>query len=172
MFYDLRGEGLRLQIMANARLYEAGDEQTFFQINDRIHRGDIIGVRGYPGMYHIFEACHVTVAGYPMVIKKLFWALAFLITGIRIFLLLGRTKTGELSIIATDLVLLTPSLHPLPHVHFGLRDQETRYRRRYLDLMVNEPIRKKFIMRAQIVSYVRKFLDSLGFLEVSGWNFD
>jgi lysyl-tRNA synthetase class 2 len=54
----------------------------------------------------------------------------------------------------------------LPHLHFGLKDQETRYRKRYLDLIMNEDVKQKFIKRAKIINYVRKFLDSLGFLEV------
>lgn len=67
---------------------------------------------------------------------------------------------------ATKLTLLTPCLHMLPHLHFGLKDQETRYRKRYLDLILNEDVKHKFITRAKIINYVRKFLDSLGFLEV------
>lgn len=66
----------------------------------------------------------------------------------------------------TELTLLTPCLHMLPHLHFGLKDQETRYRKRYLDLIMNEEVKQKFIKRAKIINYVRKFLDSLGFLEV------
>ncbi len=54
----------------------------------------------------------------------------------------------------------------LPHLHFGLKDKETRYRQRYLDLIINAHVREKFVIRAKIVTYMRRFFDSLGFLEV------
>lgn len=54
----------------------------------------------------------------------------------------------------------------LPHMHYGLKDKETRYRQRYLDLIINEHVRNKFIVRAKVISYVRRFLDNLGFLEI------
>jgi lysyl-tRNA synthetase class 2 len=62
--------------------------------------------------------------------------------------------------------LLAPNLHQLPSTHFGLKDQETRYRKRYLDLILSEGTRNIFIQRSRIVNYVRRFLDNLGFLEV------
>eukprot|EP00055_Hartaetosiga_balthica_P002631 m.4659 g.4659 ORF g.4659 m.4659 type:complete len:797 (-) comp2270_c0_seq1:141-2531(-) len=77
-----------------------------------------------------------------------------------------RTKRGEVSIIPKDMVLLAPCLHMLPHQHFGITNKETRYRQRYLDLIVNPSVRNNFVTRAGIISYVRKFLDSNGFLEV------
>ena len=54
----------------------------------------------------------------------------------------------------------------LPKAHYGFKDQETRFRQRYLDLIMNNFVRDKFIIRAKIVNYVRRFLDDLGFLEV------
>lgn len=78
----------------------------------------------------------------------------------------GRTKKGELSIFPRSFVLLTPCLRMLPKPHSGLKDQETRYRQRYLDLMVNEDVRQRFIQRTKIIQYIRSFLDQLGFLEV------
>ena len=65
------------------------------------------------------------------------------------------------------MVLLAPNLHQLPKEHFGFKDIELRYRNRYLDLIMNHKVRDIFIKRARIINYVRKFLDSLGFLEVS-----
>ena len=59
----------------------------------------------------------------------------------------GRTKKGELSIIPSQLVLLAPCLHMLPHLHFGLKDKETRYRQRYLDLIINSEVTRKFQVR-------------------------
>jgi lysyl-tRNA synthetase class 2 len=78
----------------------------------------------------------------------------------------GKTKMGELSIVPTRLTILSPCLHQIPKSHFGLKDQETRYRQRYLDLITNPGIRDVFIKRAKIVNHVRSFLDARGFLEV------
>lgn len=64
------------------------------------------------------------------------------------------------------MVLLAPNLHQLPSGHFGLKDQETRYRKRYLDLMLSEETRRIFITRSKIINYIRRFFDNLGFLEV------
>ncbi|KAL9974645.1 hypothetical protein ACROYT_G011706 [Oculina patagonica] len=122
IFYDLRGEGVKIQVMADAR----SSEQDFVAVHNKIRRGDIIGVKGKP----------------------------------------GKTKKGELSILPSAVTLLSPCLHMLPHLHFGLKDKETRFRQRYLDLILNDKVRQKFVVRAKIINYIRKFLDGLGFLEV------
>ncbi|KAJ6637249.1 Lysine--tRNA ligase [Pseudolycoriella hygida] len=124
IFYDLRGEGVKLQVMANAKMYE--NEAKFQADTVKIKRGDIIGVNGCP----------------------------------------GKTKKGELSIIPTAITLLSPCLHMLPHLHFGLKDKETRFRQRYLDLILNNRVRQTFQIRAKIISYIRHFFDQLGFLEI------
>ncbi|XP_073515900.1 lysine--tRNA ligase isoform X2 [Phyllobates terribilis] len=124
IFYDLRGEGMKLQVMANSRFYKS--EEEFIAVNNKLRRGDIIGVKGNP----------------------------------------GKTKKGELSIIPQEMTLLSPCLHMLPHLHFGLKDKETRFRQRYLDLILNDYVRQKFIVRAKIITYLRRFLDDLGFLEI------
>ena len=124
IFYDLRGEGVKIQVMSNAKFFQP--EDSYEEINDKIKRGDIVGVVGKP----------------------------------------GKTKRGELSIIPTTMILLSPCLHQLPHLFYGLKNQETRYRQRYLDMIINEPVRQKFITRAKIINYVRKFFDKQGFLEV------
>lgn len=77
-----------------------------------------------------------------------------------------RTKKGELSIAPKSMTLLAPSLHQIPTSHFGLKDQETRYRKRYLDLIISENTRKIFITRSKVINYIRRFLDNLGFMEV------
>lgn len=77
----------------------------------------------------------------------------------------SRTKAGELTLMASDVKLLSPCLHQLPGRE-GITDVETRYRKRYLDLIVNNSTRDIFIARSKIVNYIRKYLDSLGFLEV------
>ncbi|CAG8730564.1 3763_t:CDS:2, partial [Gigaspora rosea] len=92
-FYDIHGEGVKIQIMAQAQ----DSEQNFAEIHDLIRRGDIVGVRGCP----------------------------------------GKSKKGELSIFPKEVVLLSPCLHMLPKEYYGFKDQETRYRQRYLDLIMN-----------------------------------
>lgn len=64
------------------------------------------------------------------------------------------------------LKLLSPCLHMLPHLHYGLKDKETRFRQRYLDLILNSNVREIFYVRSKIISFVRQFLDGMGFLEV------
>jgi len=124
IFYDLRGEGTKIQVMATANSYKS--EEEFLSATGKLRRGDIVGVVGNP----------------------------------------GKTKKGELSVVPTSLVLLAPCLHMLPHLHYGIKDKETRYRQRYLDLIINSDVRKKFQVRAQIIAYIRRFLDQLGFLEI------
>jgi len=124
IFYDVRGEGVKLQVMATANAYKS--EEEFAVDTAKLRRGDIVGVVGNP----------------------------------------GRTKKGELSIIPSDLVLLAPCLHMLPHLHYGIKDKETRYRQRYLDLIINADVARKFQVRAQIISYMRRFFDQMGFLEI------
>ena len=77
-----------------------------------------------------------------------------------------RTKTGEISVHATKLTLLTKSLRVLPEKWNGLRDQDLRYRQRYVDTIVNPEVKQTFIRRSQILKALREFLDSRGFLEV------
>jgi lysyl-tRNA synthetase, class II len=79
---------------------------------------------------------------------------------------LFKTKTGELSVKADSIRLLTKSLRPLPEKFHGLADQETRYRQRYLDLIMNEVSRNTFRMRSRIVQYIRQYLNDRRFLEV------
>ncbi|XP_059060401.1 lysine--tRNA ligase isoform X2 [Achroia grisella] len=124
IFYDLRAEGVKIQVMANAKIYES--EEKFIHDTSKLRRGDIIGCVGHP----------------------------------------GKTKKGELSIIPKSIKLLSPCLHMLPHLHFGLKDKETRFRKRYLDLILNDRVRQIFYTRAKIIAYVRRFLDNLGFLEI------
>lgn len=77
-----------------------------------------------------------------------------------------KTKTGELSVKAKEILLLTKSLRPLPEKYHGLTDQETRYRQRYLDLLVNEKTRKTFKIRSQLIQALREFLTQHRFIEV------
>jgi lysyl-tRNA synthetase class 2 len=77
-----------------------------------------------------------------------------------------RTKTGEISCEAQTIQLLAKSLEPMPDKWHGLKDVETRYRRRYVDLMVNPEVREVFIARARMVQAIREYLDGEGFVEV------
>ena len=79
---------------------------------------------------------------------------------------LFKTNTGELSIKVTEAILLTKSLKPLPEKHQGLVDVEQRYRKRYLDLLVNGESREVFLARSKIISETRNYFDSSGFIEV------
>ena len=79
---------------------------------------------------------------------------------------LFKTNTGELSIKVTEAILLTKSLKPLPEKYQGLVDVEQRYRKRYLDLLVNEEAREVFLARSKIISETRNYFDSSGFIEV------
>ncbi|XP_076949827.1 lysine--tRNA ligase-like [Bidens hawaiensis] len=150
-FYDLHGSGGKVQVMADARRSEL-DEAEFSKYHSGVKRGDIVGIVGFP----------------------------------------GKSKRGELSIFPKSFTVLSPCLHMMPRQKsaaatdntnaknidawtpgtgrnpdaYILKDQETRYRQRYLDLMVNPEVRHIFKTRAKVVTYVRRFLDNLDFLEV------
>ena len=94
-FYVLKGDGVEVQIMAQAQ--DAPSVEAFESMHEILRRGDIIGVTGYPGK---------TAP--------------------------AKGGEGELSVFATKVQLLTPCLHMLPTEHYGFKDQEARYRKRYL----------------------------------------
>jgi len=79
---------------------------------------------------------------------------------------LFKTKTGELSVKVDSLQLLTKSLRPLPDKFHGLTDTEIRYRQRYVDLIMNEDVKKNFYLRTQIIKFIRDYFDTNGFVEV------
>ena len=114
-FYDMHAEGARVQIMAQAQFSSNLSVEEFTALHSSIHRGDIVGVKGFP----------------------------------------GKSKKGELSIFPTEFTRLTPCLRMLPQQHFGLKDQETRYRQRYLDLIMNDEVRRRFTVRSKIITYLR-----------------
>ncbi|ODV96965.1 hypothetical protein PACTADRAFT_48751 [Pachysolen tannophilus NRRL Y-2460] len=126
-FYVLHGDGVILQVMAQAQDAD-GD---YAKMHELLRRGDIIGVRGYPGRTNP-----------------------------------NKGGEGEVSVFAREVKLLTPCLHMLPTEHYGFKDQEARYRKRYLDLIVNNSTRDRFIVRSKIISYIRRFLDTRDFIEV------
>ncbi|GLI10293.1 lysine--tRNA ligase [Paenibacillus tyrfis] len=77
-----------------------------------------------------------------------------------------KTKTGELSVKATAVEVLSKSLLPLPEKYHGLKDVELRYRQRYVDLIMNQDVQQTFILRSKIIQSMRRYLDSRGYLEV------
>jgi lysyl-tRNA synthetase, class II len=99
------------------------EEEPFNYKLGMIKRGDIIGIRGFP----------------------------------------GKSKKGELSIFPVSVELLAPCMHMMPR---ALTNQETRYRQRYLDLILNPTNRNVFVTRSRMIQYVRSFLDNMGFIEV------
>lgn len=128
-FYVLKGDGIQIQVMAQAQ--DAESLETYEKEHENLRRGDIIGVVGYPGRTSP-----------------------------------AKGGEGEVSVFATSIQLLTPCLHMLPTEHYGFKDQETRYRKRYLDLIVNDSVRDRFKVRSAIISYIRRFLDNRDFIEV------
>ena len=129
IFYDLRAEGVKIQIMCQAD--KTSGSVPFEEQHEHLRRGDIIGVIGFP----------------------------------------GRTSPkarddGELSIFAREIILLTPCLHQIPSEHYGFKDQEQRYRQRYLDLIMNDKARDVFVTRSKMISYIRRFFDDKDFVEV------
>lgn len=124
IFYDIKQEGERVQIMCNSGNYKG--ETPFDDLHATIRRGDIIGLTGKP----------------------------------------GRTNTDEISLGCTNLQLLSPCLHMLPDSHTGFKDRETRYRKRYLDLIMNNRTRDTFITRSKVINYVRRYLTNINFTEV------
>lgn len=128
-FYVLKGDGVQVQVMAQAQ--DAESLEIYEQEHDNLRRGDIVGVTGYPGRTSP-----------------------------------AKGGEGELSVFATGIQLLTPCLHMLPTEHYGFKDQEARYRKRYLDLIVNDSVRERFLVRSRIISYIRRFLDNRDFIEV------
>jgi lysyl-tRNA synthetase class 2 len=101
-------------------------EEAFYKMNDILRRGDIIGIKGWP----------------------------------------GKTRAGELSIFASEITLLSPCLRMLPGIIPGFKDQEMRYRQRYLDMIMNETVKDKFWVRSRTIQYLRRFLDDRRFMEV------
>ncbi len=77
-----------------------------------------------------------------------------------------KTKTGEISLHASSITLLSKSLQVLPEKYHGLTNTDMRYRQRYTDLIMNQEVRNTFVMRSKIISSIRRYLDDLGFLEV------
>ncbi|MBA0628578.1 hypothetical protein Godav_023292, partial [Gossypium davidsonii] len=147
-FYDLHGGGAKVQVMADAS--KSGlDEAEFAKFHSTVKRGDIVGVTGFPGK---------TKRGELSIFPKSFLVLSHCLH------MMPRQKAGpDASVKKTDVWIPGSTRNPETYI---LKDQETRYRQRYLDLMLNLEVRQIFKTRSKIISYVRSFLDNLDFLEV------
>jgi lysyl-tRNA synthetase class 2 len=134
------GRILSIRRMGRATFFHISDSQNKLQA---YLREDIVGKKNY-GLFSLFDIGDIiSVEG-----------------------LLFKTKTGELTIQAQKFSFLAKSLHPLPEKWHGLQDVELRYRKRYLDLIMNPEVRKIFQLRCTMISETRKFFDQRGYLEV------
>lgn len=138
-FYDLWGEGMRLQVMATEQ--DSADPSSFEATHDIFRRGDIIGVTGFPMRTKKGE---LSIA--PRKIQLLAPNL-------------HQLPRAEQIVPATE-------AGGEPTTRHGFKDVEQRFRQRHLDLLMNQPVRDIFVKRAKIINYVRRFLENLGFLEV------
>ncbi|KOS20903.1 Lysine--tRNA ligase [Escovopsis weberi] len=134
-FYDIRSEGVKLQVLAQA---DNRDEASpsFENQHLNLRRGDIIGVRGFATRTNPKNK-----------------------QGTGEF-------SGELSVAAVEVTLLSPCLHQIPDDHYGFKNPEQRFRQRYLDLMMNENARQVFVTRAKVDSYIRRWFDDRDFISV------
>ncbi|XP_072950339.1 lysine--tRNA ligase-like [Typha angustifolia] len=156
-FYDLYGGGAKVQVMADARDSDM-DEVEFSRHHSSVKRGDIVGICGYPGK---------SKRGELSIFPKSFAVLSPCLH------MMPRQKAGPSADNAavkksegmTTFEAWGPGMTRNPETYV-LKDQETRYRQRYLDLMLNNEVRHIFRTRAKVISYVRSFLDKLSFLEV------
>ncbi|CAI5503231.1 unnamed protein product [Closterium sp. Naga37s-1] len=164
VFYDLHADGCKVQVMADARNWEAGEEE-FTRLHGTVKRGDIVGISGFPGKskrgeLSVFPRSMLVLAPclhmMPKEKKKAPGAAA---AGGAAAPAAGAQADGPAA------AVWAPGLPRNPE-HYILKDQETRYRARYLDLLVNPDIRHVFQTRAKVVSYLRKFFDGRDFLEV------
>lgn len=140
--YTLSGRIKLFRIMGKASFIQLEDESGVLQVY--VARDNLAeGFYNETFKKHIEVGDIVEVSGYPFV-----------------------TGQGELSIHADTLVLLTKAISPLPEKFHGITDKETRYRKRYLDLIMNADVRKTFKIRSKVISLTRRFFEDKGFLEV------
>jgi len=146
---ELEAAGLRLRVPGRVRSIRGHGKTTFLDIHDGREKLQLFVKRDNLG-----ETARLVLENLDL--GDIVGAAGTLI----------RTRAGELSLMADDLVLLAKALRPLPEKWHGLADIEVRYRQRYLDLATNEESRKVFEVRAALVKGIRTFLDARGFLEV------
>lgn len=137
---SIAGRIMSRRIMGKASFFDVRDSSDRMQVYVRI---DALGEEGFAQFKKWDLGDIVGVTGYVF-----------------------KTKTGEISIHAKSVTLLSKSLLPLPEKWHGLKDKEERYRKRYLDLIANPDIKDVFVKRSKITSEIRKFLDGHGYVEV------
>ena len=147
-FYDIRGDGSKIQIMSSLRSYAAGEE-AFYAIHRIVKRGDVVGVRGYPGKSKKGE---LSIFPTEMILLSPCLHMLPFAKG-------GSSKDDDKNKEGDSNDKEKTSA-------VGLTDPEKRYRQRYLDLIVNQDSRKTFEIRAKVVNGVRRYLDERHFLEV------
>jgi lysyl-tRNA synthetase class 2 len=131
IFCDLASGNSKVQMISEKQYYEGSaeegtPEEQFKQIHTEFRRGDIIGVRGFP----------------------------------------GKSNKGQLSVIPRSIELLAPCVRELPAAKDGLKDPDVRFRKRYIDLLVNEGVMQTFVTRAAVIRFLRNFLEQRQFIEV------
>jgi lysyl-tRNA synthetase, class II len=141
VFYDVKAEGVQVQVLAQKQ--HASENAPFAEQHEHLRRGDIIGIIGFPGKSNP-----------------------------------NNRADGELSIIAKEIVLLSPCLRLMPNVGIekegggaargkeGLTDIEERFRRRYVDLFMNDNARNTLVTRSKIIKYLRRYFEDRDFIEV------
>lgn len=146
---ELEAEKIRVKVPGRIMTVRRMGRATFFHIaNSQAKlqaylREDIVGAENYE-LFDLFDIGDVVgLEGY-----------------------LFRTKTGELTVLVEKFELLAKCLHPLPEKWHGLQDIELRYRRRYLDLMMNPEVAQVFALRSRMIALIRQFFDERGYLEV------
>jgi len=146
---DLEARGLALAVPGRIMSVRRMGRATFFHISDgraRLQayiREDVAGPKAYE-VFHLFD-----IGDMVLVRGKLF-----------------KTKTGELTVLAESIVFLAKCLHPLPEKWHGLQDVELRFRKRYLDLIMNPEVGEVFRLRSAAIALIRKFFDVRGYIEV------
>lgn len=138
--FSVAGRIMTLRAMGKASFFHIKDLQATLQI---YVRRDVVGNEAYT-IFKRFEAGDIVG-----------------ITGT-----LMKTRTGELSLQATEVKMLSKALRPLPEKFHGLQDVELRFRQRYLDLVMNDWVRELFVLRSKMIAFTRRFLDDRDFLEV------
>ncbi len=123
-FYTITVDNEEFQVMSDVKSYES--PEGFYEFNDMVGRGDIIGVKGY----------------------------------------IAKTKKGELSIVPSEMKILTPCLQLLPSTFYSIEDKEIRYNNRYLDMILNKDVRDIFVKRHKIINFLRTYLVDKDFVEV------
>ncbi|MCL7045752.1 hypothetical protein MKW94_005127, partial [Papaver nudicaule] len=139
IFYDFQSGGSQVQLMVDASNFDM-EAAEFTHFRSDVKRGDIVGVTGFP-------------VSFPFVVLR------------NCFHMMPRAKAG----LAVDNANTKVKIHFISAGNpesYTLKDQETRYRKRYMDLMLNEKVPQTFRTRAKVVSYIRRFLEDLDFLEV------